>query len=244
MPKAKYEKIYQIIKERIESNEYEYQQLLPSENTFVTEFNSSRNTIRRALVSLANEGYVQSLQGKGVRVIYQPHRTSQYSLSGIESLYESTQRNQTIYSTKVILFVKLIVDEKIHKRTSFPIGEEIYYMQRVRFLENVPLIIDHNYFLTKVVSHLTPEIAEESIYNYLENTLDIHITTAKRIVTVEAITQIDEAYLKLDGLNCVAVVSNYTYNDDGVMFEFTQSRHSPKHFEFHQFAQRTRPYLV
>ncbi|WP_233435106.1 GntR family transcriptional regulator [[Ruminococcus] lactaris] len=41
-----------IYKEKIESGEYSYQDLLPSENTMVTIYDCSRNTIRRAVSEL------------------------------------------------------------------------------------------------------------------------------------------------------------------------------------------------
>ena len=70
MPKAKFEAIYKDIKQKIEANEYPYQELLPSENKMVTIYDCSRNTIRRAIAKLVEDGYVQSLHGKGVRVIW------------------------------------------------------------------------------------------------------------------------------------------------------------------------------
>lgn len=33
-------------------------------------------------------------------------------------------------------------------------------------------------------------------------------------------------------INCMAVVTSHTYNSDGVMFEYTQSRHRPDYFSF------------
>lgn len=72
MPKAKYEGIYRSIKKRIEAQDYPYQSLLPSENTLIAEYDCSRNTVRRAIAELIADGYVQSMQGRGVRVIYQP----------------------------------------------------------------------------------------------------------------------------------------------------------------------------
>ncbi|WP_347559810.1 GntR family transcriptional regulator [Clostridium sp. AM58-1XD] len=47
MGAVKYEEIYKDLKNRIESGEYEYQELIPSENTMVTEYSCSRNTVRR-----------------------------------------------------------------------------------------------------------------------------------------------------------------------------------------------------
>ena len=85
---------------------------------------------------------------------------------------------------------------------------------------------------------LTKEIAEKSIYDYLENTLGVSIVTSKRIMTVEKMTEIDEKYLDLGDYNCMAVVSSHTYNSDGVMFEYTQSRHRPDYFSFQDNATR------
>ena len=52
MPKAKYESIYKDLKQKIESQEYPCQELLPSENTMVEIYGCSRNTIRRAVAQL------------------------------------------------------------------------------------------------------------------------------------------------------------------------------------------------
>jgi len=238
--KTKYDQIYEALRERIEQQEYGFQQLLPSENTLVKEYDCSRNTVRRAIGRLAGEGYVQSLHGKGVRVIYQPGQPSEFMLSGIESLKEAVARNRKEYSTKVVCFAELKVDERIHGRTTFPVGAEIYYIQRVRYIDGEALIMDHNYFLKDVAKGLTPEIAGQSIYEYMEQVLGENIVTTKRKVTVERATQIDEKYLKLGDYNCLAVVSSMTYNADGVMFEFTQSRHRPDKFAFYDLAHRVK----
>lgn len=114
----------------------------------------------------------------------------------------------------------------------------MYYLQRLHYLDEKALIINHNYFLKSVVTNLTKEIAEHSIYEYLENELHISIVTSKRIMTVEKMTEIDEKYLELKDYNCLAVVSSQTYNSDGVMFEYTQSRHRPDYFRFQDNAVR------
>ncbi len=80
MPKAKYAEIYKDLKRKIETGEYEFQELLPSENTLVQEYDCSRNTIRRAIGDLVADGYVQTMQGKGYELssspYYRPHLPS------------------------------------------------------------------------------------------------------------------------------------------------------------------------
>ena len=240
MPKAIYDHIYKDLKEKIETEVYAYQEMLPSENTLVREYGCSRNTVRRAIAELTADGYVQPMHGKGVRNIFQPVEQAAYTVGGIESFKESAQRNHQVGRTKVLCFMELTADEKISRRTDFPVGAELYYIQRLHYLDEKPLIINHNYFLKSAVPGLTPEIAEHSIYDYLENTLHMTIVNSKRVMTVEKITQIDEKYLHLDDndYNCMAVVSSHTYNSDGVMFEFTQSRHRPDYFRFQDNAVR------
>lgn len=102
------------------------------------------------------------------------------------------------------------------------------------------MILNHNYFLKEAVPGLTREIAEKSIYQYLEETLHMTIVNSKRVMTVEKMTQVDETYLKMNAkdYNFMAVVSSQTYNSHGVMFEYTQSRHRPDYFRFYDNAVR------
>lgn len=240
MPKSKYETIYKDLKQKIEGEEFTYQDLLPSEHVLVQTYGCSRNTVRRAISRLVTDGYVQTLQGKGVRNIFRPVEQTSFTLGGIESFRESAKRNHQEGRTEVLCFLEITADTKISRRTDFPVGSELYYLQRLHYLDGKPLIINHNYFLKSAVPGLTREIAEGSIYDYLENTLHMTIVNSRRVMTVEKITQIDEKYLHLDAndYNCMAVVSSHTYNSDGVMFEFTQSRHRPDYFRFQDNAVR------
>lgn len=68
--------------------------------------------------------------------------------------------------------------------------------------------------------------------------MHVAIINSKRVVTVEKADGLDLQYLDMDDCNCLAVVSSQTYNGDGVMFEYTQSRHHPKFFRFQDNAVR------
>ena len=238
MPKAKYDIIYHDLKQKIEDETYAYQDLLPSEHLLVQTYDCSRNTVRRALAELTAEGYVQPMHGKGVRNIFQPVDQAAFTVGGIESFLESAIRNKKVPFTKVLHFSQLSADEKISKKTGFPFGTKLYYIQRLRYLDVIPLILDHNYFSMEQVRDLTPEIARNSVYDYLENDLGISISTSKRTITVERMTQADETYLDLKDYTCLAVITNQTFDDNGIQFEYTQSRHRPDYFQFQDIAVR------
>ena len=238
MPKAKYEGIYHSIKKRIEAQDYPYQSLLPSENILIEEYACSRNTVRRALAELVADGYVQSMQGRGVRVIYQPVGKTTFTIGGIETFQETARRNHLHAVTKVTKFETVIADECFAAKSGFSVGDELWSIERVRYLDGKALILDVNYFLKELVPGLTPQIAASSIYDYIENTLGMQIITSKRRITVEHATARDEKLLDMDGYDCVAVVVNQTFNSDGMLFEYTQSRHQPDYFCFQDIATR------
>ena len=240
MPKAKFEDIYLDLKRQVENGEYLYGALLPSENTLVVTYDCSRNTVRRALAGLVEEGYVQALHGKGVQVIYQPADRTTFTVGGIETFKESAQRNKLKSVTKVIRFETVIVDEELSAKTWFPVGSEVLWIERVRTLDGKALILDVNYFLKSLMPELTPKIAKKSIYAYLEQEVGIQIVTSKRTITVERTTQTDRDNLDMGDYDCLAVVSSNTFNSDGVMFEYTQSRHHPEYFSFQDVATRKR----
>ena len=238
MPKAKYEGIYHSIKKRIEAQDYPYQSLLPSENTLIEEYACSRNTARRALAELVADGYVQTMQGRGVRVIYQPVGKTTFTIGGIETFQETARRNHLHAVTKVTKFETVIADERFAAKSGFSVGDELWSIERVRYLDGKALILDVNYFLKEFVPGLTPQIAANSIYDYIENTLGMQIITSKRRITVEHATARDEKLLDMDSYDCVAVVVNQTFNASGLLFEYTQSRHQPDYFCFQDIATR------
>ena len=238
MPKAKYEGIYHSLKKRIEAQDYPYQSLLPSENTLIEEYDCSRNTVRRALAELVDDGYVQAMQGRGVRVIYQPVGKTTFTIGGIETFQETANRNRLRAVSKVTKFETLIADERFAAKSGFSVGDELWSIERVRYLDGKALILDVNYFLKEFVPGLTPQIAANSIYDYIENTLGMQIITSKRRITVEHATARDEKLLDMDSYDCVAVVVNQTFNASGLLFEYTQSRHQPDYFCFQDIATR------
>ena len=194
--------------------------------------------LRRALAELVNDGYVQTMQGRGVRVIYQPVGKTTFTIGGIETFQETARRNRLQAVTRVIRFETIIATEQFAAESGFSEGDELWAVQRVRYLDGKALILDINYFLKEFVPGLTEEIASHSIYDFIENVLGMQIITSKRRITVEHATARDEKLLDMDGYDCVAVVVNQTFNSDGMLFEYTQSRHQPDYFCFQDIATR------
>lgn len=241
MPRSKFGDIYRDLKTKIEDGEYPYQSLVPSENTLVSVYGCSRNTVRRALAGLIEAGYVQPIQGKGVRVLYRPSAKAPFTLGRMESFHDTAVRCRTHYETRVVHFSVTQTDNALAAASGFPARMDVYHVERVRIVEGRALILDVSYFLRSVVNTLTPEAAEQSIYAYLEKELGIQIMTSKRTITVERATPADRLYLDMGSFDCLAVVTNQAFNADGILFEYTVSHYHPEYFRFQDTAcRRTR----
>lgn len=238
MPKAKYEEIYKDIKFGIESGKYKYGEQLPSENDFVQLYKCSRNTVRRSIAMLVSDGYVQAVHGKGVDVIYQPSSQTSFTVGGIESFKEVANRNHLTNNTEVTECKLITICDELAKKTGFEKGTKVHLVRRIRYLDKKPLIMDTTLFLADIIPKINKEIAENSVYDYLENELGVQITTSKRTITVERATELDKKFLSLGNYDCMAVITSQTFNKDGIMFEYTVSRHHPEYFSFQDIVTK------
>lgn len=232
----RYADIYDDIKNNILNGVYSPGEKLPSENEFCKQYSTSRNTVRRAIDLLAEEGLVNSMHGKGVFVLDMNYIT--FSFGGLVSFKEASEGSGEQFTTTVPLYEEVTIDESLHSKSNLPLGQKAYKLFRVRSLKGERIIFDINYFLKDAVADLTWEIAEQSIYEYMEEALQLKIGFAKRIIHVEQATHQDKKHLDLKEYNLVAVVKNYVHLHDGTLFEYTESRHRPDRFEFIDFARR------
>ncbi|MGN0347660.1 MAG: GntR family transcriptional regulator [Lachnospiraceae bacterium] len=232
MPKSIYEEIYKDLKEKIESQEFAYESLLPSENELIQIYHCSRNTIRRAISCLTSEGYTQPMHGRGVRVIYSPNVHQEFLIQGIEGFQQVATAKGYKVTNRVITFTEMTVDAHTAEKSGLEEGTEVYYIQRIRSLDGVPKMIDTSLLRKDLVPVLTKKILNGSLFQYIENEIGMPIRTIKRRITVERATSLDEKYLVLDNYNCLAVITSQVFNADGIQFEYTISRNRPDIFSF------------
>lgn len=240
MPKAFFQTIYQDIKQSIESGLFSYQSLLMSENDLCHQYGCSRSTVRRALSELTAGGYVQPIQGKGVRVIWRPETDDDnmaFSMGGLESFHMCAERMGFKQSTEVRAFEHRIVDEACSRTTGFSVGTPIYYIDRVRSADDVPVSHEFSYLLESEAPGLTAQDAAGSLYSYIEN-LGTCIGIGKRTITVEAATEEDFETLKLTTLPAVGVLRGQHFDSNGIMFEYSEVRHHPYFFAVREVATR------
>lgn len=232
----KYLVIYQEIASEIDQGKWQAGKLLPSENEFKELYHTSRETIRKALNLLSQNGYIQKVRGKGSIVI--PRNKYDFPVSGLVSFKELAEKMGTKPKTTVHQLSLIKPTTFIRKQLQVSTEQEVWEVLRVRDLEGDKIILDKDYLLKDNVPQLTEEICADSIYAYLEGELGLTISFAKKEITVEEPTKEDRELLDIEGYSNIVVIKNYVYLDNASLFQYTESRHRPDRFRFVDFARR------
>lgn len=233
---SKYLKIYNDIVSKIENGIYNPNDKLPSEKELMDSYDVSRDTVRKSLNILEQNGYIQKTKGKGSFVL--DINKFNFPVSGVVSFKEISRKIGRDSETEVE-FLKCIVPNKIIARNlELKSDEKVWEIIRARSIGGEKVILDKDYVLQRLVQNITEEICKDSLYNYIENQLGLKIAYAKKEITVQKATEEDINYLDMKGFDMIVVVKSYTYLDDTSLFQYTESRHRPDKFVFVDFARR------
>ncbi|MBE8125568.1 trehalose operon repressor [Lacticaseibacillus rhamnosus] len=236
----KYDAIYQDLKEKIEAEIYATGSLLPSESALQDMYQASRDTVRKALRLLKDDGFIQSQKGKGSTVINRQEYV--FPVSGVVSYAELAAQFHLQTRTVVLTNHFATLPAKSFKDVDPTVEvKQMRLLKRVRYLENEPDIIDIDYLDPKVVPPIPESVAKDSLYAYLEGPVGLTIAYATKEITVEAATEEDQGYLKIPPSAVVVVVRSCSSLTDTTKFQYTESRHRADRFKFHDFARRIRP---
>ncbi|PAE44046.1 trehalose operon repressor [Bacillus sp. 7884-1] len=234
----KYQIIFNTIVDQIKSGEIPPNSLLPSENELKEQYDTSRETIRKALNLLAQNGYIQKVRGKGSIVI--DINKFDFPVSGLVSFKELADKMEKKPRT-IVNELSLIIKPDAYLKQQLQLSgkDQVWKVVRTREIGGKKIILDKDYLAVKFVPSITEEICADSIYAYLENELNLKISFAKKEIVVEEPTAEDRTFLDLDGFHNIVVIKNYVYLEDASLFQFTESRHRPDKFRFVDFARRT-----
>ncbi|WP_291966086.1 trehalose operon repressor [Caloramator sp.] len=236
MENSKYLIIYNDIVEKIEKVEYEPNAKLPSENELMQMYDVSRDTVRKALLHLEQNGYIQKIKGKGSFVL--DLNKFDFQISGLISFKELASKMGGSVQTIVEELEVIRPDKYLQKQLQISEKDEVWRIVRARKIKGKRIILDKDFILKRVADGFTKEICQNSIYQYIEEVLGLKISFAKKEIVVKNATDEDKKYLDLEGYDVVVVVKNYVYLEDMTLFQYTESRHRPDKFKFVDFARR------
>ena len=236
MKESKYVTIYKEWKEKIESGQIAEGERLPTESSLMESYQVSRDTVRKSLNLLEQNGYIQ--RGRGRASLVMPKQRYTFPLSEIASFQEVNKLSNAHAETEVVNLDILQDSHKIKKIFQQSVNGEVYELIRVRRMKDEAVILDKDYFVRDVVPRLPLNECKVSVYRYLEEELGLQISYAVKEITVQKANAEDYELLDMGDYNMVVVVKSHTYLENNTLFQFTESPHRPDKFRFVDLAKR------
>ena len=231
----KYQEIFNDLQEKILNGSYLAGVLLPTEKELQDQYKVSRDTVRKALRLLTEKGLIQKVQGRGSQVLKQ--ELLNFPVSGLTSYKELVDSLGPNSQTRVISLDLMTVDEQTALQTGFPEGSQVWKLLRTRSIDGIVSVLDLDYLAKDCVPNLTQEIAQTSIYAYLEEELGLDISYAQKEITIQASTE-RERLLMDNQDDYLVLIRSRVYLGDTRQFHYFECRHKIDKFQCVDVARR------
>ncbi|HFI0601414.1 TPA: GntR family transcriptional regulator [Streptococcus suis] len=234
---SKYKKVYADIKEKIEQNIWQANQEMPTENELMEIYSYSKDTIRKALSLLEMDGYIQKRQGRN-SIILDHNLVRKPFVSELKTVSELNRSAHHQVQTDLTNLYIVQGQPEVMKELEVDEKTDLYRVSRVRTIDGERLEYEISYFDRRIVPYLSKEIAESSIYQYLENDLGLEISHSRREISFRFATEEEKSLLDLADYDMVVSVTSTTYLADGRPFQYGTITYRPDKVTFVSMAKR------
>ena len=228
---AKYRDIADGIRQKIKNQEYTFGQKLPYEYVLCMSYHCNKETMKKALDILVKEGLIIRRRGAGTFVKdYDPAMDNPVSKfgRGLTAQYEGIKE----VTSEILEFEVVPADEHLSEELQIDVGDFVYHIIRLRFLDKIPHLIDITYIPISVVPNLKLQHLKGSVYGYIEKVLKLKIQSCHLTINAALSTPLEQQYLGLKENEPYIQEEQISFLSNGSIFEYTLSRQHFSHFEF------------
>lgn len=216
--KPLWSQLYNIIREKIEKEEYKVGDSISPEMQLIEQYGVSRITVRQALDRLMQDGYIDRRRGKGTIVIRKKGEVSTVMKSSFTQLEEIGEKAE-----KQLLEVKVVQAPK-EVAELFGISEDdnVLVMIRVIKVEKKIVTLFHNY-ISPVVPLNVKDNFTGSFYKLLESK-GYKVTSGKEIISAIISNKEDKEFFEIKETKAILTRKKFGYSN-GVPVEITYSKY-------------------
>ena len=167
----KYKKIEDYIRNKINSKELKPGDQVDKDNIIIKKFNVSKLTVDKALINLAEEGYLIRIKGKGTFV-----KKRSWSDNAVDrrfhSLSEEIMKQGKVPGARLIEYRAISASDapKIANIFNLSDSDLIHYFIRVRTADGIPVALSYSYISAKQVPFIDLRVLSNgSLWEFLAN---------------------------------------------------------------------------
>lgn len=220
----------------IEGGKVKPGELFPSETVLSKELGVSRMTIRQAINNLVLNGYLERSRGKGTFVLERNQEKLELPLDKLRNFSREVQKSGKTPKNTVVEFKVIEANEEVAQILKIKKGERVYYMERLRCLEDIPAVLEQTYMRYDLFEDLTEDIIRASKYKYIKEK-GYKIKESKREILAEVPLGNVATLLKLKRNEPVLKAKSVTYLADGTPFEYSEISYNQNKYKFTLVAE-------
>ncbi|GAA6114382.1 GntR family transcriptional regulator [Apilactobacillus apinorum] len=232
-----YRRVLADLKQKIIDNQFENKRL-PDERTLSESYNVSRSSVKRALKELADDGIIFKKRGSGtfINPLYMKNKTIFHYEGSNLGITDSMKSQGKVPKIKLLSFNVVPASKEIQQDLFLAEGDFVYEIQRLRLFDDKPFMIETGYIPIKIAPELTKEIVEQSIFNYVEDTIHKSVTRSFLSILASPSNEQDQKLLNLKPTEPVGVMEGIFFLDDGTPFEVSNMRLHYQYLRYNTFV--------
>ncbi len=229
-----YMEVYLDLKKKIREGTYKTGMLLPTEPELETMYGVSRITIRKAMAMLADDGYVNIVQGKGTEVC---DITTIQRLNSVTSITETLQKKGYHMTVQGMDIEEVTPPPYVAEALKIDKDTTVYKLQRIRCADGVPFSITIDYLKKEYVPGLKAyEGTFVGLYDFIERTYGLVMTEAYEYVSAASADFLEAQVLGVATGTALLYSRRIGYVEQGP-FEYTVNKMIGDRYEFSVYMQ-------
>ncbi|MGL4676252.1 MAG: GntR family transcriptional regulator [Brevinema sp.] len=209
----------------IKSGVFQEGQKLETEEQMSQRFGVSVVTIKNALHSLVNSGYLRRAQGLGTFVA--PNNNSKIPIGlTLKGFREIANDTVVTLKTRVITIKKMIPPSDVVFKLGLEPKEKVLFYERINLFDRIPVSFEIGYLKMGLVPEIKKKDLEISRYQYYAQHGCPIVRVKKTIIPIVPEKRITK-FLNVQGRPPLQLVENISYNQNNNITDFTAIYYNP-----------------
>jgi len=228
-----YQQLNEVLRSLITSGQFQVGNRFLTEREICKRFDVSRATANKALSNLVSEGLLEFRKGVGTFVRGHP---MEYNLRSLVSFTDEAKVAGKKPATRVLRFQNMLAGEapqKVRELMRIPSDDSLYYIERLRLADDLPVILERRYIASSFCPGLTEIDVAGSIYTLWSSKYDLYVEGADQTVRAVNIHGADARTMDVRQGEAGLLVISVGYIAGGQPLWFERTLYRGDAYEFH-----------
>lgn len=210
-----------MLRQKIQNEGYQQGDPFTTERDLMERYGLSCTTVRRALQTLVQEGYLFRKPGKGT-FVRRPKFEEPLGL--LSSFFEEMHARGMTPSSKVLVAEKCEADRDVAEKLQIQQGDWVYRIKKLQLANGEVIALFDSYWIQYIGERLAKqELAETGIFLIVEEQLGVQLGEAEATVEARNASAEEARLLGIPRGAAILIMEHVIYSMDGRPIDF--SRH-------------------